>query len=222
MVWSFTQPKRAVGSGGWRGGRGWGLGWDVDKIWNIGGGLHITGGLGTLCQLSSSQGANDINLKNHTYSYEYCPPESSAGGTLLHIRNYLSHKPRNGLCIYKTTESIKTKKPHVIICGIYRDPNMDLDEFNEIYHNPLLHKISKESKSIFLLGKFNVDLLKYDHHAPTNEFFNSFSSHMFLPHIQSTRVTSSSKTLIDNIFYNILGPDFVSGNLTATVSDHLP
>ena len=99
---------------------------------------------------------------------------------------------------------------------------MDLDEFNEIYRNPLLHKISKESKSIFLLGKFNVDLLKYDHHAPTNEFFNSFSSHMFLPHIQSTRVTSSSKTLIDNIFYNILGPDFVSGNLTATVSDHLP
>ena len=30
---------------------------------------------------------NDINLTN--YSYEYCPPESSAGGILLYIRNHL-------------------------------------------------------------------------------------------------------------------------------------
>ena len=46
---------------------------------------------------------------------------------------------------------------------------------------------------------------------------------MFLPHIiQPTRVTCNSKTLIDNIFSNIVGSDSVSQNLTATVSDHLP
>ena len=45
---------------------------------------------------------------------------------------------------------------------------------------------------------------------------------MFLPHIiQTTRVTSNSKTLIDSIFSNILNPDSVSGNLTVTVSNHL-
>ena len=100
---------------------------------------------------------------------------------------------------------------------------MDLDEFNDIYLNPLLDKISKESKSIFLLGDFNVDLLKYDHHAPTNEFLDSLSSHVFLPHIiQPTRATSNSKTLTDTIFSNILFPDSVSGNFTDTVSDYLP
>ena len=84
---------------------------------------------------------------------------------------------------------------------------MYLDMFNDIYLNPLLEKISKESKSIFLLGDFNVDLLKYDHHARTNDFLDS----MFLPHIiQPSRVTSNSKKLIDNIFSNILGSDFVS------------
>ena len=82
---------------------------------------------------------------------------------------------------------------------------MELDQFNDIYLNSLLDKISKENKSIFRLGDFNVDLLKYDHHAPTNEFLDSLSSHMFLPHIiQPTRVPSNSKTLIDNIFSNIL------------------
>ena len=84
---------------------------------------------------------------------------------------------------------------------------MYLDMFNDIYLNPLLEKISKESKLILLLGNFNVDLLKYDHHALTNDFLDS----MFLPHIiQPSRVTSNSKKLIDNKFSNILGSDFVS------------
>ena len=87
---------------------------------------------------------------------------------------------------------------------------MDLDEFNDICLNSLLDKISKESNSIFLLGDFNVDLLKYDYLAPTNEFLDSLFSHMFLPHIiQATRVADSFKTLTDNIFSNILGPDSV-------------
>ena len=52
---------------------------------------------------------------------------------------------------------------------------------------------------------------------------STLSSHMFLPHIiQPTRITSNFKTLINNKFFNTLGPDSVSGNLTATVSDHLP
>ena len=45
---------------------------------------------------------NDINLTN--YNYEYCPTESSAGGTLLYIGNHLLCKPRNDLSIYKTAE----------------------------------------------------------------------------------------------------------------------
>ena len=81
---------------------------------------------------------------------------------------------------------------------------MDLDEFNENYLNFLLDKLSKENKCVFLLGDINVDLLKYDKHAPTNEFQDSLPSHMFLPHIaQPTRISTTSKTLIDNIFSNI-------------------
>ena len=46
---------------------------------------------------------------------------------------------------------------------------------------------------------------------------------MFLPrNVKPTRVTSNSRTLTDYLFSNNLGPDSLSGNLTATVSDHLP
>ena len=68
--------------------------------------------------LKNKFSVTDINLTN--YSYEYCPTESSAGGTLLYIGKYLSYKPRNDLCIYKTTELestfielINTKRSYV-------------------------------------------------------------------------------------------------------------
>ena len=98
-----------------------------------------------------------------------------------------------------------------------------LGEFNDNYSSVLLDKISKENKSVLLIRDFNVDLLKYDEHAPTNEFLDSLSSHMFLPHIvQPTRISNTSKTLIDNIFPNIDTPSSISGNLTASILDHLP
>ena len=47
--------------------------------------------------------------------------------------------------------------------------------------------------------------------------------HLYIPLIlQPTRITSHSTTLIDNIFSNVIYPDIISGNLTATISDHLP
>ena len=85
---------------------------------------------------------------------------------------------------------------------------MDLDGYNNVYLNFLLNKIAKGSISIFLLGDFNVDRLKYGHHASTNNFFDPNFSHMFLPHnIQPTRVTSNFKILTDNIFSKIFAPD---------------
>ena len=59
----------------------------------------------------------------------------------------------------------------------------------------------KEVKKIFLLGDFNINFLNYDIHPLTNEFLDSLSFHNFLPLIlQPSRVTTNSKTLIDNVF----------------------
>ena len=100
---------------------------------------------------------------------------------------------------------------------------MDLTEFNCNYLNKLLENVSKEQKSIFLFGDFNVNLLNYNEQNQTNEFLDSVASNSFIPLIlQPTRITSHSNNLIDNIFSNVFDPDIVSGNLTATISDHLP
>ena len=87
---------------------------------------------------------------------------------------------------------------------------MDLADFNCNYLNKLLQNISKEQKSIFLLGEFNVKLLNYNEHNQTNECLDSLASNSFIPLIlQPTRITSHSNSLIDNIFSNVIDPDII-------------
>ena len=171
---------------------------------------------------------NNLNLNN--YSFAFTPTKASAGDTLLYIANHLSYKCCNDLNIYKKNELESTfieivspKKSNIIVGVIYRHPSMDLTDFNCNYLNQLLENISKEKRTIFLLGDFNVNLLNYNEHNQTNEFLDSLAFNSFIPSIlQATRITSHSNTPIDNIFSNVTDPDIISGNLTATISDHLP
>ena len=71
------------------------------------------------------------------------------------------------------------------------------------------------------MGDFNVDLLKYETDRQSSDFFDILSSFNFRPLIlQPTRVTATSATLIDNIFFNSIGNDSLGGNLTISISDH--
>ena len=83
--------------------------------------------------------------------------------------------------------------------------------------------VSKERKQVFLDGDFNINLLNYNDHQPTNDFLDSLTSNSFIPYIlYPPRITSHSKTIIDNIFFNFISHEIISGNITATISDHLP
>ena len=169
---------------------------------------------------------NNLNLNN--YSFVFTPTETSAGGTLLYIANHLSYKCCNDLNIYKRVNwnllllKLSIRENQILLWIIYRHPSMDLNDFNCNYLNKLLENISKEQKSVFLLVNLNVNLLNYNEPNQRNEFLDSLASNSFIPLIlQTTRRTSHSNTLIDNIFSNVIDPDIISSNLTATISDHL-
>ena len=170
----------------------------------------------------------NINLRN--YAIEFTPTESSAGGTLLYIASHLSYKPRPDLNIYKSNqlestfvEIINPKKSNIVIGCIYKHPNIDVTDFKNNYLSQIFEIVSKEQKQVFLLGDFNINLLNYNDHQPTNDFLDSLASNSFIPYIlHPTRITNHSKTLSDNIFSNFISPDIISGNITATISDHLP
>ena len=57
----------------------------------------------------------------------------------------------------------------------------------------------------YIMGDFNLNLLNDHSHQRTGEFLDIMYSNMFFPLItRPTRITSSSATLIDNIFTNNL------------------
>ena len=75
---------------------------------------------------------------------------------------------------------------------------------------------------VILIGDFNADLLKYHHNDNVADFLGAMYSKLLLPNISNpTRITSTSATLIDNIFTNNYDNIFMSGNLVTTFSDHL-
>ena len=73
------------------------------------------------------------------------------------------------------------------------------------------------------MGDFNIDLLNFESHPPTNEFINNMGVYCFQPHIiQPTRVTDHSATLVDHIYFNSCDHFTISGNLLSDISDHFP
>lgn len=93
-----------------------------------------------------------------------------------------------------------------------------LDKFNKI-----IAIISKDNKDCYVMGDFNLDLLHYNHHEPTQEFIDCLFSHMLFPLItKPTRLTAHTTTLIDNIFTNCFAHNILNGIVVNSISDHLP
>ena len=105
---------------------------------------------------------------------------------------------------------------------IYRPPNTDFDVFYDNFID-ILAKINLEKRPTYLLGDFNIDLLKYDKDPKTQKFLNLLLSNGFYPRIdRPTRITESTATLIDHIFVNVHTDNIVSGPWLVDISDHLP
>ena len=67
---------------------------------------------------------------------------------------------------------------------------------------------------MFLLGHFDIYLMYYNEHKPRNKFLDSLASNSYLPYIvQSSQNTSHSRTLIHNIFSNVISKNFICGKL---------
>lgn len=169
-------------------------------------------------------------IENYSFVHN-SRPDKTGGGVGLFIKESINFKSRQDLDLnnYNIMESIfiellKTNESNVIIGTIYRPPNADIDLFISKM-NELLTKISKEQKTCYLLGDFNLDLLRYHEHNGTNDFLDTLFSYCFMPLINNpTRITSHSATLIDNIFVNdpSIMQQLLSGILFSDISDHLP
>ena len=87
----------------------------------------------------------------------------------------------------------------------------------------LLYRPKLINKKVFIMGDFNINLLNFESHVPTNDFVNTFFSYNFLPCINHpTRISHNSSTIIDNIFTNLTNLKITCGNIVTQISNHFP
>ena len=96
-----------------------------------------------------------------------------------------------------------TIRGHTYCIGlVYRPPNSNITEFSNTMHS-ILDEVG--SKPCFMMGAYNLDLIKHETHHPTENFLDIMYVNYSIPLINRlTTITGESSTLIDNIFLNSL------------------
>ena len=117
----------------------------------------------------------------------------------------------------------QNSKPSILIGCVLRPLGADIALFNFKIVEVLAVLDIKKGNFTFILGDFNLDLLKYQDNSQIDEFLNDMLSHSYFPTIRHpTRITDSSATLLDNIFTNCIENFSESANVLSDISDHLP
>ena len=113
---------------------------------------------------------------------------------------------------------------HIIVGVIYWPPCTYANQFNDTI-NHVSQRVRHKGKLCYLLGEYNINLLKHGSQKPASKFFDMLygnSFHSLINRLPSN--TLNSATLIDKIFtdeMNMKGGK-VSGVLPAAITDHYP
>ena len=163
-----------------------------------------------------------------------CRDGKRGGGVCIFIKESLSYNIRTDLNVMSADaemlfieldkSSVNTNNS-IIVGLVYRPPNTDVDQFNDKLQDTLSKINRNNNQTLYIMGDFNLDLLKHDAHTPTDTFLDTMYTNSLLPNItKPTRVTRKTATLIDNIFSNTPKDDrsTSSGILVTDISDHYP
>ena len=156
-------------------------------------------------------------------------PVKRGGGVGLFINEMYTFIIRDDLCrMYDFIECIfveipQENKRNLLLGCVYRPPNSDVVAFNAELLDILNIITSQKQMNVCIAGDCNLDLLKSNDVDATSEFINNLTSHFFTPVITSpTRITTTSATVIDNIFINCNNIAYDSAGIYCDISDHLP
>lgn len=156
------------------------------------------------------------------------------GGVGMFIQTDLKYNQRNDFTFMSDSfESLFLEFPefdnvlctctsrYCVVGVVYRPPASSIEDFLQKLTG-ILEKISREHKSCFLLGDFNIDLASVTNRSITDQFLDTLYSFSVLPLIQApTRISRHKASLLDNILTNA-DAGCESGILLSDLSDHLP
>lgn len=175
----------------------------------------------------SSESTSMYEIKDYTFETS-CPSEFRGKGAGIYILKGIPYSRRRDLescCIQHQSVFLEISEVFrfslTLGCS-YRSPSFPSTYFQD-YIESSLEKITNENKTCIIAGDFNFDLLQHNSCEASSLFLQAFTTQGFFPCISvPTRITSHSKTLIDNFFCNDISLVKSSSVLVSNISDHLP
>ena len=182
--------------------------------------IHIFGLSET--KLQSFHPDNIYEIDGYQKPFRRDRKEKQGGGILLYAENGVSCQRRSDLehenleCIWLEVKPNKSKP--FLVGHIYRPPDSGII-WNETFED-CIENVLKEEKELYLLGDVNRDLLNRQIKTSWSEYMEPFGLSQLVS--EATRVTSTTKTLIDHLYTNC--PENVTSIDVPKIglSDHFP
>ena len=140
----------------------------------------------------NNENINDFPLTQYNFAGKV-RDHKQGGGVGLYVKQSRQYRECHDLSVNNDdiieSQFIELTKPKNLIVGvIYRPPNDKLELFKNSL-SELLQKIDSQKKKCFLVGDFNIDLLKIEENQHTNDILNHmFSSSLFPLFSRPTRI----------------------------------
>jgi len=179
----------------------------------------------------NASNVDSITIKGYNHELMY-RSNKIGGGVSVFVKNNLNYIRRTDLeindefvetVIIEVDKNIVNMNRKILIVTLYRPPNSDIQSFIERIEQ-ILQTVRKERAITYCIGDYNINLFNVDTHKTSANFLDCMYSYGFFPVINKpTRITTTSATLIDNIFCNGLNDTkMFNGLLLTDISDHLP
>ena len=147
----------------------------------------------------------DFNPYIPNYQFEQVPTPPSCGGDGMYVNtssNYTVLEKTSNEAFQASWIELEFLKGKNFICGVIYQQDNSPEQF-QTYFDMTLERLSSTNKLIYVIGDFNIDLLKSETCDFSHNFLLSMQSYSFSPVIdKTTTVHNNSATLIDNILVN--------------------
>lgn len=173
---------------------------------------------------------NNIASLFHLPGYNFYTQcrNTEGGGVALYVSNTYNSSLLHNMCFtdnYLECVAVEVKCPNgIYLCAsMYRPPRGEMPRFISKLNDLLMLVSEKNYRGIYLLGDWNVDLLKLESNPVVSQFLNLMYSFSYTPLItKPTRVTENCATLIDNIWSTEVEHNVTNSILYTDITDHFP
>ena len=178
--------------------------------------------------LGDSDDINDYKIDGYYPPLYQNRSKKHGGGVITYIHEDISTFKLNKKLTFMDefnhclATDITVNDKTTTVLNVYRSPSTNNTEFTSKLGD-ILQKLN--NKKCYIMGDFNFNLININNHLQTEEYFNIMTSHSFKPLItKPTRITHSSKSLIDHIWTNDISEETMTSSyvIVTDITDHLP